>query len=401
MFRFKVFFYFLLLIPTLIFGEIVVGVGKASITPPIGTPSAGYEERKGGGMTGVHDPLLATALFIDNGNKKIIFCGVDHLGFTYEMTQEVIRLVQDYPQLDNCEIYIGSSHTHSGGGSYLKIPIIGEILAGKYNPEITKIYVDGAVEAIVQASQNVQKAQIGIGYGQAQKLSQYRGQWPVGVEPLADVMIIKVTKLDGSPLAVLFNYAMHPTVLKGDNRQFSADFVGYTREHLAMPAIYFNGAQGDIIPLVEKDQDRWSACQDIGHSLAETIQSIWDQTETSPELSIYTKKMEYGFKPQPTPKGLQLPLDWYKSELNLIVFNKKHAFVTIPGELSTLYASRFKKSFEHVSVLGLVNDAHGYIILPESWRHQTFESNLSFGGEFYGSQIEEKVLHLMQQARTP
>jgi hypothetical protein len=53
--------------------------------------------------------------------------------------------------------------------------------------------------------------------------------------------------------------------------------------------------------------------------------------------------------------------------------------------------------FKHLSVLGLVNDAHGYIILPEAWRRQTSESQLSFGGEFYGDRMMEKTLKLLKE----
>lgn len=61
--------FFLIALPTIIFPDINVGIGKTDITPSIGTPSAGYTERKGEGMQGIHDPLLAIALFIDNGEK--------------------------------------------------------------------------------------------------------------------------------------------------------------------------------------------------------------------------------------------------------------------------------------------------------------------------------------------
>lgn len=44
----------------------------------------------------------------------------------------------------------------------------------------------------------------------------------------------------------------------------------------------------------------------------------------------------------------------------------------------------------------LTNDAHGYIILPESWRHKTFESRLSFGGENYGDIVKNKAVELMK-----
>src|ERR1700688_4355117 len=95
-----------LLIPVLA-SALTVGVGKTDITPPIGTPSAGYMERKGAGMEGIHDPLLATALFIDNGEQKIVFCNVDNMGFMTDMFDAVKKLVHQEPGLSTCEIYLG------------------------------------------------------------------------------------------------------------------------------------------------------------------------------------------------------------------------------------------------------------------------------------------------------
>lgn len=387
--------FLLLALPTIIFANINVGIWKADITPSIGTPSAGYTERKGEGMQGVHDPLLAIALFIDNGEKQIVLCSVDHLGFTYEMVQEITQKIHTHPELKGCEIFIASSHTHSGGGAYLNIPVLGASLAGTYSPQITQFYIDQTVEAILQAYHHQVPAKLGIGYGKAKTLSQYRGLWPKDIIPLNDVTIIKVTHLDDTPLAVLFNYPVHPTVLKSQNRFFSADFVGYARNHFQSSlgsnvcSIYFNGAQGDIIPVVFNENDRFDACDNLGKSLAETVKKIWDETTTDDFLQIDTQKDSYAFKPQSTPFGLALPVDVYKSEMNLIVFNQTHAFITIPGELSCLYDKRLKDmgnrlGFSHVSIFGLTNDAHGYIILPESWQHKTFESGLSFGGENYG-----------------
>jgi hypothetical protein len=191
--------------------------------------------------------------------------------------------------------------------------------------------------------------------------------------------------------------------MRSQNRLFSADFVGYARDRLQsvldVHAVYFNGAQGDIIPGAEDNE--FTTCEMIGKSLAQTVQKIWDETPVSDELPIETRKINYTFKPQATPAGLTLPVESYSSELNLIVLNN-HAFVTIPGELSCVYDKNLKEAgkklgYSNVSILGLTNDAHGYIITPDSWRHKTFESGLSFGGENYGSEIEEKVLNLLKQ----
>ena len=401
------FFLFALMTPGSNDAALNVGIGKADITPAIGTPSAGYAERMGKGMEGVHDPLLAIALFIDNGEKQIVFCSVDHLGFTYEMVQEIIKQVHSKPALRQSDIYIASSHTHAGGGAYLNIPPVGEAIAGPYSLEVTNFYIEKTVEAIIQASGHLTPAKIGIGYGKAKDLSQYRGLWPVGITPLPDVAIIKITKLDQTPLALLFNFAIHPTVLKSQNCLFSADFVGYARNHLktvigpSVEPIYFNGAQGDIIPVIFNEEDRFASCEQLGRSLAETVKEIWNRVEVSDSLHVKTENESYALKPQPTPFGLSLGIDQYKSEMNIIVLNHLYAFVTIPGELSSVYDQRLKAigiglGYSNVSIFGLTNDAHGYIILPESWRYKTFESGLSFGGENYGELTKNRAEALLK-----
>ncbi|WP_158227802.1 hypothetical protein, partial [Estrella lausannensis] len=120
-------------------------------------------------------------------------------------------------------------------------------------------------------------------------------------------------------------------------------------------------------------------------------------------LTIASASLFYTLEPKPTPLGLKLPIKEYTSELHALVLNKKYGFVTIPGELSCLYDSALKvrgKEFglTHVSILGLVNDAHGYIITPDSWRHKTQESDLSFGGEKYGDEVFEKAFSLLESA---
>ena len=403
-------FIFLCLAPFLSLSALHVGVSSVEITPPIGTPSAGYVARRGAGMEGIHDSLLAIALFIDTGAKQIALCSVDHLGYTFAMTQEVASLVHKH--LPDCEVYVASSHTHSGGGAYLDLPLIGSSLAGSFDAAIKRAYVEKTASAIVQASKAAQPAKVGIGYGKADNISRYRASWPMNREPLNQIALLKVTKLDGTPYAALFNYPLHPTTLPAENRLFSADFVGYARDHVktligsGVQTLFFNGAQGDIVPKICNDKDRFESCDCLGLSLALTVQEIWDRIEPKEEIEIQSERLSYSFAPKPTPQGLKLPIKSYQTELNLLVFDQVHAFITIPGELSSIYDERLKAKgtalgFEHVSIFGLTNDAHGYIILPEAWNHQTFESQLSFGGEHYGSEVEDRIVSLMEKGAHP
>jgi hypothetical protein len=395
-------FFLMLLFPVACFA-LMAGVGKADLTPPVGTPSAGYADRKGEGMEGVHDPLFAIALFLDTGEKKVVLCSVDHLGFTGEMVQKVIEGVHRQPGLQECEVYIASSHTHSGGGAHLNIPLIGDTLAGPYSAEITDFYIAGTQKAILAAARDPVPAKIGIGYGTADGLSYFRSSWPQEGRASDDLALIKVTHEDGTPLALLFNYATHPTVLKGANRQFSSDFVGYARDalerDLGVQGIYVNGAQGDIAPKILKD-DRFEACQALGEALAAKLKVLWAETPTASSLCLKTYKLPYRFQPQATPFGLVLPIENYETEMNLLTFDR-HAFLTIPGELSSLYDKQLKAlanelGYANLSIFGLTNDAHGYILLPEAWRHRTDESALSFGGEEYGERVFRQAESLLR-----
>ena len=394
----------LLYFPSAEANQLWVGTAHTDITPPIGTPSAGYQARQGKGMTGVHDPLLATAIVIKNENKTIAFCGIDNLGMTSELIQQIIKKVHKVPSLTHCEIFIGSSHTHSGGGAFLDIPLVGTQLAGAYDSEITGHYINKIAQAIIEAGTNLQPAKIGIGYGQVE-LSQYRSGYPKNAKPIWDATVIKVVDLEEKPLAVIFNYAMHPTILTKDNYLFSADFVGFARNELqhrldnSIEAIYLNSAQADISPLLPQEYNEWEQCEKIGKKLACTVADIWENTETTQDITIRTIKEIYSFNPKPTPFGLQLPISRYDSEVNAIFLND-HAFITIPGELSCVYHRQLidlslSLGYKYLSILGLVNDAHGYIILPESWKYPTFESRLSFGGELYGDFIRDTAAKLL------
>jgi hypothetical protein len=396
--------------------QLLAGVGVGDVTPPVGTPSAGYGDRLGRGMEGIHDRLLATALLLDTGTSKIALVGVDHLGFDHGMVEEVRRSVHSRAGLEDWEIHVGSSHTHAGGGAYLDVPLVGERLAGRFDPARRQLYVDGAVEAIVSAAGSLAPARLGIGYGSAPGLNAYRGDWPPNVEPSTDVAVVKVTGENGSPIAVLFNFAAHPTVLPGrENMLFSADFVGYARTHLrkllgeGVLPVYFNGAQGDVSPRPPSGEEMFARCESMGRELARVVAGVWERTPTHPEVEIRSLVHAYELDVEATSAGLLIPGERRSTEIGLLAVDldgRRHAFLTVPGELSTIYDAdleRFARwlGYEQLSILGLTDDAHGYIITPESWRHRTYESTVSFGGELYGEEVESlayALLHALEPA---
>lgn len=386
----------MLTVPFVASAELYAGAAQTDITPPAGTPSAGYSDRMGQGMEGIHDPLLATALVLDNGERMIAFVGVDHLGFNEEMVRAVRRIVRADATTRRCKVYLGSSHTHSGGGAYIHLPdVVTQFVSGPFDRRIYDLCIDGAAQAVLEAADKLAPARVGVGYGHASDLNAYRGDWPPSAQTRDDVSVIKVTSCDDTPLAVLFNFAAHGTVLGPSNLLFSADYVGAARDHVAamigggVQPIFFNGAEGDVSPSPPHAEDPFERCDLMGAALAEEVWRIWAATETSDALKIEIRQQPRYLRPKP---------------LNVIVLNDRDAFVTIPGEMSCLYDADIKRiggrlGFRQVSILGLTNGMGGYIVTPETWWHGTYESIVSFHGPFYGERIENAVGALLNTVK--
>ena len=58
-------------------GSLQAGWAKASITPPIGTPLAGFSARNGAASTGVHDGLFVKAMALSDGKDTVVIVGSD------------------------------------------------------------------------------------------------------------------------------------------------------------------------------------------------------------------------------------------------------------------------------------------------------------------------------------
>lgn len=391
-------------------GKLVAGVGKADITPPVGTPLAGYGARAGKPSTGVHDPTEARALVIDNGAEKVAFVSVDHLGYDHAMVERVRSIASAATQIKPDRIFVMSSHTHAGGGAYLEIF---PILAGRFDPKVRAFYEERAAEAIVRANRDLKPARIAIGAGEARGISRFRSKWPPDGPVDAEVGVIRVDlAATGKPLAVLMNFAAHPTVLGAKNFEFSADFVGYARRAVEtmmggeVVAIFANGAQGTIAPHAFQGNTEWERAENVGTILAAEVVKVSLMIKPQDTTEIKLARATFDIKPQPPasfPAGVPFPPS-YTTEVNAISFDNRVAFVTIPGELSSILNLQIKErgrllGFEKTFLLGLTNDALGYIITEDEYRHRTYESTISLFGPNFGSFITNEAFQALEKLR--
>jgi neutral ceramidase len=394
--------------------KLVAGVAKSDITPPVGTPLAGYGARRAQPSTGVHDPTEARALIIDNGSEKIALVSVDHLGFDHGMVERIRKIASEATHIAPEHIYVMSSHTHSGGGAFMEmLPLLANLLAGKFDPNIRAVYEQRTAEAIINANKSLKPARIAIGAGEARGISRFRSTWPPNGPVDPEVGVIRIDSVDtGKPMAVVMNFAAHPTVLGADNMAFSADFVGYARNALekmiggdAM-AIFANGAQGTIAPRAFQGDDGWQKAENVGTILAAEVFKVLLMIKPQETVDIRLVRTPLNLKIVPTsafPAGMSYPPS-YSTEISAISFDDRIAFVAIPGELGSILSFQVKErgkllGFEKTFLLGLTNDALGYIISEDEYRHKTYESTISLFGPTFGSFIANESFQLLEKLR--
>jgi hypothetical protein len=190
-------------------------------------------------------------------------------------------------------LFITASHTHSAPSM--------ESTAEGPNPYAEKVGQQLA-DLICRAAKELVPVRVGVGRGTADFAHNRRKRLPDGRiamqwrnaerEPTAPVdkeyAAIRLDRADGTPLAVLFNYACHPVVLGPDNYEYSADYVGAARElvekELQTTCLFLQGACGDINPYMDKtplDQGGVAEMRKMGRGLGELLVKTARETKTA------------------------------------------------------------------------------------------------------------------------
>ena len=218
---------------------LIAGNAITEITPWEGVEMAGYPHCPRPNV-GAHDPLYATALYLDNGEKKIVWLTLDILYYGKVYTR---RLREKFPEY---YINVTCSHTHSG--PWAATPEAYEIEEGVACNEKYLEFLDEKLEKLIKdAVSNTFEAEIGtyVGYCGAEQGVGGNRRDPKGLSD-PSVNVIAVRDKTGKVRTVFLCYALHPTYLHAENLLVTADYPGYIRGYLkyACPGAIFMFAQG-------------------------------------------------------------------------------------------------------------------------------------------------------------
>lgn len=237
-------------------------VVKIDITPDESKNLVGYAARK---STGIHDRIYHRIIAMDDGIKQFFLVSSDIGVLSPSEYDHVSSMLQSQLGIDPINFWWTLTHTHSA--PEVGVPGLPEVFMGdRYKHPIDTAYTalveQTLIQGIIEARNKLEKAKLGIGWGYSQANMNRRaidtnGKASLGMNPDGPVDrrigLIRLDKEDGSPLALIANYAIHGTVLGSASTEISGDAPGivseYVEEKLGAPLLFINGAAGNIAPI--------------------------------------------------------------------------------------------------------------------------------------------------------
>lgn len=226
-------------------GDLQAGAAMIVLKPKLGTDLVGYAEKQE--TLGIHDPIHARALVLEDGHNLVALCSIEVCFFTSQDVSQMRSLIANMTPIPPENIFFFATHTHAAPAFY-------ETENWEHPP------TESAMDAVVAAYASRQPARIGIGFGQLQGYSINRRFMNRPVDP--SIGIIRVDTEDGKPLALMGNYGNHAVVMGYDNQYVSGDWPGYSSTRLETEfggnfvALFSQGGAGDVNPLTETVRQR-------------------------------------------------------------------------------------------------------------------------------------------------
>lgn len=251
------------------------GIGIRDISPTKPTFLVGYPhvERI---SSGIHDPLLASALYLHNGTAGILLIAIDILQIDPQTARELRKTISQRTNMPESHVFISCTHTHSGPVTMDMIAWQDDPVVSKADPDYVSFFKDSIINTAITATLDPKPAEIAWTTAYTKGVGGNRLS-PDGVtDPEVGILAIRDTS-SKKIIALSTVYSMHPTVLHEDSKLISADFPGYTREYLCkslgeeLTVLYHTGTSGDQSPRHSVKAQTFDEAKRLGYKLGESI----------------------------------------------------------------------------------------------------------------------------------
>ena len=308
--------------PPLQAGVPVVGAAEGTLKLPVGTPLGGFTSRctcLGGSSwkddrasaynttfdasTGVHIRPTIKVVWMENGDQHLVMTKTDTV-YSFDGLVDALtdRLEQETGLALDGQVTHSANHNHSSYGTFSAHT--GFYLGSdRFHQENFERMVDQIAEVALEAYERREEASIGVGwakdwdptnqvYGDRRPENNELVVWEdMGPEQGAKdpyMQLIRVDAVsDGSPLAVVMVWGMHPYVFGADMSLVTADATALVEAEVAesfdhpVVAMFLQSSGGDAS--VQGGDTGWARMESVGLRARDRVLDLWEATPTSGE----------------------------------------------------------------------------------------------------------------------
>lgn len=433
------------------------GAAQVDITPPAGTPMAGYYAVRN--LEGVLDPLFAKAIVLEKDGTRAAIVVLDLLTTTPGLVSESRAKIEAATGIPAKHVMISATHTHTG-------PVLADRPRDEAFGGAHKLSVDyraSLPEKIAEAVTKADKARAecsifhavgkeeGLAFNRRYFLEDGTVGWNPGKKnpkivkpagPTDSSVPLVVFEVAKKPVACLVNFAMHSDTTSG--RHASADYPGHLARALTaakgetMISAFQLGCCGDVnhvnVNLADAQKGTGESSR-IGTRLAAAALKAWDErtpiadgplvvTSETVELPLATVTLAdvEAAKPviaavargdTPAPKFLdqvqafkvddvarRLGKPW-SVEVQVISLGPDLAWVGLPGEIFTQLGLDVKAAspFKTTILAELANGSLGYIPDRKAYPQGQYEVLSSRAAAGSGEKLVESALKQLKNRK--
>jgi len=266
-------------------GVIQVGTAAVVITPPLGTPMAGYYSARG--SEGVIDDLYVKAMVLDDGQTQVALVSCDLISLPATVVRAAREKIASQTSMPGDHVLISATHTHTGpalrrGSKRDELDGGASDLAQQY----TNSLPEKIAQVVAEAFKNRTPCRLAFARQEEHELSFCRRFWmkdgsvgwnpgklnPNIIRPInpidPEVLVLYVETLKSEPVAAYVNFALHCDTVGGT--LISADYPGVLAKRLAeykgpqFVTLFGNGTCGDINHINVHWKDRQKGPEEAG-----------------------------------------------------------------------------------------------------------------------------------------
>jgi hypothetical protein len=444
----------LVLATPLVAAEFKVGAAAVVITPPEGTPLAGYYSYRG--TKSVLDDIYSKAIVLEVGDTKAALVVCDLISLPRHVVTEARRQIEKATRIPGLHVMISATHTHTGP-VLTRESALDELVGA--TSDLGKRYTEKLPEliakSVAEADKKLAPARASVAHGKEEGLSFNRRffmkdgtvswnpakQNPDIVKPAGpidpDVGVVYFDSPKNAPIATYVNFAMHPDTVGGEG--VSADYPGVLSKLLGecrgteMLTVLANGCCGNInhrdIKWLDPQKGPGEAKR-IGTILAaDVLKALRDLKPVPAEaLRVRSEIVKLPLAQitdadvkaaRETIKHVKDPktkfLDKVKAfkvldvhardgkswevEVQVISLGNQLAWVSLPGEIFVELGLAIKKDspYTHTMIAELANGSIGYIPDKRAFPQGNYEVVSARCAEGSGELLVEAALRLLRK----